>query len=356
MSYSSTAYVPEKHREGLTKLWREDFLDAKIRDHVDERMRWLYEQNPRGPATTYLSLVAEDETVVGCATYFPRHVLVHGKDTRAGVLCDFAVDKHHRIAGAAIAVQRGLAKTSWPSQFRFLFGFPNEGSVAVCKRVGYKVVGSTTTWVKPLRSGYKVRTFTPAPFMVKPAAAIVDAGLSVVDKTLGALIGGASPVEELDVPDQRFDRLWERARPSRGVLGERTRDYLEWRYTRFTTHKHWFFCMTKDDGRELAGYVAYSLEDNHAILQDLFCENFEEAADALLIALAQHLRQKNVWSIVLSYLGPSIFGERLARLGFFKRPGERVMVVYLDAALPDAEKREILDPANWFMLDGELDI
>lgn len=356
MSYSSTAYSPEEHRDALSTLWREDFLDARIRSHVDERMRWLYAENPRGPAATYLSQVAETSQVVGCATYFPRHLVIHGEDTRAGVLCDFAVDKHHRIAGAAIAVQRGLAKSSWPAGYRFLFGFPNEGSIAVCKRVGYKVVGSTTTWVKPLKSGYKVRSFTPAPFLVRPASVAVDAGLDIVDRALSAFVGRSTATEELDAPDARFDALWERARPKRGILGERTRAYLDWRYARFTTAKHWFFCLTKNEGRDLAGYVTYSLEENHAILQDLFCEDFEQTADALLVELAMHLRRKHVWSIVLSYLGPALFGERLRRLGFFKRPGERVMVAYLDPALDAATKTEIVDAANWFMLDGELDI
>lgn len=356
MSYSSTSYSPEQHQKALVTLWREDFLDERIRDCVEARMRWLYEENPRGRAMTYLSVVDETKQVVGCATYFPRHVRIHGRDVRAGVLCDFAVDKQHRIAGAAIAVQRGLAKSSWPAGFQFLFGFPNAGSVAVCKRVGYKVVGSTTTWVKPLKSGYKVRSFTPAPFMVRPASAMVDMGLDVVDRALSALVGGSAATEELDAPDARFEALWERARPARGILGERTQAYLAWRYARFTTAKHWFFCLTKNGGRDLAGYVAYSLEDNHAILQDLFCEDFEQTADSLLVELARHLRQKGVWSIVLSYLGSEIFGERLRRLGFFKRPGERVMVVYLDPALSEGDKREICDPANWFMLDGELDI
>ena len=303
-----------------------------------------------------MGLIAETQALVGCATYFPRQLSVHGDDVRTGVLCDFAVDKQHRTAGVAIAVQRGLAKSSWPGGFKLLFGFPNKGSVAVCKRVGYKVVGTTTTWVKPLNSGYKVHTFVPAPFLAHPARAVADVGLALIDRALSMFIGGSTGSEVLDAPDARFDALWQRARPKRGITGERTSAYLDWRYAQFTTTKHWFFCLTRHGGREIVGYAVYSIEDNRAILQDLFCEDYEQTADALLIKLARHLRKKGVWSIVLSYLGPEIFGDRLRRLGFFMRSGERSMVAYLDPALSEAERREFMEPANWFMLDGELDI
>ncbi len=356
MSYSSTPYRPEEHRGALDSLWRGAFLDANISAHAEDRMKWLYESNPRGAPMTYLGLVAETHDVVGCGTYFPRYVSVDGEDVRAGVLCDFAVHKSHRIAGAAIAVQRGLAKSSWPGGYKLLFGFPNQGSFAVCKRVGYQVVGSTTTWVKPIRSGYKVGELSLAPFLVNPARVLADAVLAVADRCISLAVGGDFSVEEVDVPDARFEALWRRARPRRGIAGERTQAYLEWRYARFTTARYRFFCITKSSGREIAGYAVYSVEDNHAIVQDVFCEDLEHTASELLVALAQHLRPKGIGSIVLSYLGPASFGERLRTLGFIRRPGARVMVVYLDPALSERERRTISDPASWFMLDGELDI
>jgi hypothetical protein len=356
MAYSATPYQPNSHESALLSFWRDDFVPHIREQNTDGRMRWLYAENPRGPATTFIGLTDESTDPIGCASYFPREVLVHGESVRAGVLCDFAVHKNHRIAGAAITMQRGLAKSAHPSGYTFLYGFPNEASVAVCKRVGYKPVASTTTWVKPLKSGYKVRSFTPAPFVVRPASAVVDAGLAVLDRAISVFVGNKDGAEELTRADERFDALWERARPKRGIAAERSHAYLNWRYADYPTLQHNFFCITKNGGRDIRGYAVYSIEENRATLQDLFCEDFERTADALLIALARHLRQKGVWSLVVSYLGSEIFGERLKRLGFFKRPGERVMVVYLDPSLPENMRREITDPGNWFIMDGELDI
>ncbi len=339
----------------LEALWRESF-DPKIDpSRIANRMEWLYREDPEGPATTFVVTTEGDAPPVGCASYMPRAMMVHGERVRSGVLCDFAVDRHHRIAGAAIAVQRGLAKSSWPAGFRFLYGFPNAASVAVCKRVGYKEVGAAATWVKPLRSGTKIR-LPRAAFAEKPVVSMVDAGLAAVDHGLALLFARGFESEACEAPDERFDALWRRARPARGVAGERTRGYLEWRYAKNPVARHSFFCLTRNGGREIAGYVAYSIEDGRAILQDLFAEDYEETTDALLVRLAMHLRSNGATAIVLSFLGSPLFGERLKRLGFFKRLGDRVMVVYVDPSLDDATKNAVLDTGNWFLLDGELDI
>jgi hypothetical protein len=355
MAYLGVPYRPEQHRAALEALWRNSFDPKVDASRIAPRTEWLYRANPEGAATTFVVTLDESGEAVGCATYLPRAVVVHGERMRSGVLCDFAVDKQHRIAGAAIAVQRALAKSSWSSGHRFLYGFPNAASVAVCKRVGYKAVGATETWVKPLRSGAKIR-FERAPFAEKPAAAVVDAGLAVFDRALSGLFGRAFEGEALATPDARFDSLWERARPGRGVAGERTRAYLAWRYEHFPTTRHRFYCLTRDGGREIAGYAAYSIDEGRAILQDLFAEDYEETTDALLSRLSVHLRGEGATALVLSFLGSPLFAERLKRLGFFKRVGDRIMVAYVDPALEESTRRAVLDPASWFILDGELDI
>lgn len=356
MAYHAEPFLPERHQAALETLWREEFGDPRVRDRVPERMDWLYRQNPQGRATTFVTIVSETGETCACATYFPRGLLLHGQPIRGGVLCDFAVNKQNRIAGAAIAVQRGLAKSARPGGHDLLFGFPNKGSVAVCKRVGYRVIGATRMWVKPLLSGYKIDA-APIPAALKrPASAVLDAGLAALDQALALSRVRGFRGEELDAPDARFDALWARAKPARGIVCERTSAYLAWRYARFTTTKHWFYAITRKGTDEIAGYAAYSIEDGRAILQDLFAEDFTATTDALLVSLARHLRSRGVWSMVLSFLGPARFGERLAALGFLERPVDRVMVAYLDPSLDEATKREFVDEENWFLLDGELDI
>src|SRR5262249_5659159 len=115
MAYVARPLELDAHRDALANLWRENMSDARITDVVSERMRWLYERNPAGPARTWLGVVVGSEQIVGCGSFFPRTMFVGGSAVPSGVLSDFAVDRAHRVAGAAITIQRALVKASPPA-------------------------------------------------------------------------------------------------------------------------------------------------------------------------------------------------------------------------------------------------
>jgi Acetyltransferase (GNAT) domain len=353
MGYLATPYEPGQHRAGLERLWREDF-DPNI-SAPEERMHWLYEANPEGPATTFVSVVDQARDPVGCATYVPRKLFIDGQPLHAGISCDFAVNRKNRIAGAAITLQHGLVARSRSSGFPFLYGTPNTAARSIYKRIGYEPVGRVTTWIKPLKSGYKLSSL-PSRGLAKAASTIIDAGLAAFDRVLSPLLSRGLLVEELEVPDERFDRLWRRACPTRGIIGERTSAYLAWRYGSGAPGRYSFVCLRRPNDSEIIAYAIYEIENARAVLKDIFAEDFEGPCDALLIELARRLRERNVWSLEVSYLGPSSFGARLRRLGFFERAAGREMLVCMDPSLPAPMRRTVLAPDNWFLLEGELDI
>jgi RimJ/RimL family protein N-acetyltransferase len=385
MAYAATPLSLDAHRDALSRLWAENMSDERIASVIPGRMRWLYEQGPEGATTTVLGVHAESGALVGCGSFFHRPTWVDGRRVRAGVLCDFAVTRAHRIAGAAIAIQRALIKAGRDEGLELLYGYPNEQSIAVCKRVGYRVIGQATTWVKPLYSAYKLRdalaspetveAALPAglvarhhlvkaaakvahalekPWALRAAAAPVDAGLWVADRVRVAKAVVRARGERLQLPDPRIDELWERSRGGYGVVGEKSSAYLEWRYARFTTAEHHVFGITRRDDRRLAGYVIYTVDDGKAYLRDLFAEDLDATAEALLLALSQELRGRRIDSVSLSYVGSPAFAARLRATGFLLRPAKRPLVVHPDVA--ESLKSRALDPASWFMLDGELDI
>ena len=365
MAYGTRLLRLDEHREALAALWRENMSDARIGDVVPERIRWLYERNPAGSAITWLGVVTGSESVVGCGTVFPRRVLVDGLLVSAGVLADFAVTKTHRVAGAALAIQRAVAKGSFPAGVQFLYGYPNAKSVAIFERLGYRRVGESTFWVKPLRSAYKVRERVQSPVFAGALSTVLDGGLDVADKAL-ALVhrarrrvrGDNASYETVEVEraDARFDDLWTRARTAFSVMGEKTAAYLNWRYTDFTTRRHDFFCLLDRATGQLCAYAVYSVHEDKALIADLFGERLDVTATELLLRLSQHLRRKGVSSLMFSYLGPDDFGETLKASGFLRRPGARSMIAYVDSSSPEGLRRAVFDRDAWFMIDGELDI
>lgn len=353
MTYAVEPFRLDKHREALARLWAENMTDERIASVIPHRMCWLYEPGPDGPVTTMLALHAESGEVVGCGSFFPRSIWVDGCRVRAGVLCDFAVKRAHRIAGAALAIQRALVEAGHAAGLELLYGYPNEKAIMVFKRIGYRVVGETTNWVKPLRSGYKLREINR---WAGPVAALpIDLSLRAIDLVRSARSGLHVRGEIIPFADGRADALWERARAGYRVVGEKSSAYLDWRYGRFITMEHRMFGIIPRGEKRLAGYAVYAVKDGKAFVRDLVAEQLETSAGALLLALAGHLRRQRIDKVSLCYLGSPVFVERLRWAGFVPRPEKRKLVIYLER-LGESLRARVLDPTSWFMLDGELDI
>lgn len=342
----------DEDREALGRLWSENMRDSAIAAAVPARLRWLYEEAPFGAPCTILAVEDEGGEVIGCGSYLPRPLSVDGRRVRGAVLCDFAVARAHRIAGAALAIQRALAEAARAAGIELLFGYPNAKSLPIFKRVGYRVAGETSTWVKPLRAGYKVRSVAPA---LAPLAAPAALALAALDRLRGLRAGrlgdtcgdaDAGPLEEA---------LFEAERTAGGlVLGEKTAAYVAWRYRDFTTADHGTFRAAAPGSERLEGWAAYARDGGKAFLRELALAS-PASAEATLLALARHLRGAGVDSLSVTCLAPSRVTAALRRAGFFLRPERRAVVVHA-ATVPEALRAAVLDPARWFMLEGDLDI
>jgi GNAT superfamily N-acetyltransferase len=354
MSYVTTRLRLPEHREALARLWAANMSDARIASAIPERMTWLYERAPDGPAITVLAVSEESGEAVGCGSLLPRAIRVDGRRVLAGVLCDFAVDRAHRNAGAALVIQRALAEAGRDAGLGLAFGYPNHKSVAVFKRIGYRVIGGTTAWSRPIRSGYKLRKALPWPWAVALCSAPIDLGLRAWDAAhalrVPSLLCSPAPW-----PDELADGLWERARAGYGVVGERSTAYLHWRYALFPTAEHRAYGATRAGADGLVAHAVFTLRGGTALVRDLLVEPEPGAAEALLLSLARHLRAGGADSLALSFIGSPTFGARLRSIGFVPRPGERAVIV-LPLAIDEGLLGTLLDPARWFMLEGELDI
>jgi hypothetical protein len=355
MSYTVTPFRQDEHREALARLWTENMSDQRVRSLVAERMRWFYEDGPDGPPTTLLCVETETDDVVGCGSFVQRPTWVGGRRLPGALLCDFAVARAHRLGGAALAIQRALMAAAGSAGLELLYGYPNGRSVALFKRIGYQVVGETSTWMKPLRSAYKLRDVLPWTWAGDVASGPVDVGLALLDRVRRLGSPTSARGEIFPPSDGRADDLWERAGSRYDVIGEKSGAYLEWRYGRFVTVEHRFFGLLPRGAGSLSGYAVFTVEGGKALVRDLFTDRTAGLEEALLLRLAEYLRGERVDAMLLSYIGSPSFGERLRRLGFLRRQGTRSVVLH-PSGLDEPTRTRVLEPANWFMLDGELDI
>ena len=352
MSYRVDTLEPEKHREQLLGLWSSSMTDPRIAGVAAERFQWLYNGNPSGPTRTFVGMHVESESVIGCASVVSRRVVMSGRVADGGMLCDFAIDKKHRTAGPAIAIQRTVAKESVAAGLEFLFGYPNRGAVPIFKRLRWAFVGEASAYVKPLRSEYKVRERIKPALLAKLGALVVDTALRASDVRHLLRRPRLFRSDIIDRADDRFDDLWRRSRP-RFITGERDSAYLNWRYAGFPTANHRFFVLTSN--HRLLGFVVYSVENEVALVADMHCD-LDHDLDLLLFAFAERMRREKHRSIYVGYAGNDSMGKTLEAHHFFKRPHDRTLLVYVDKTAPDELRDRVTDLQNWHLFDGELDI
>ena len=157
--------------------------------------------------------------------------------------------------------------------------------------------------------------------------------------------------------DERFDKLWDRAKSQYRIVGERSSSYLNWRYTSFKTRHYSYYCLTEKPEAELVGYIVFSVEAKNISIADLFVADPDgKAWEHLLVGFAAQMRKEGAQSLVISYFGTAAFEQRLQRLGFFRRTRLCTLLVYSDPDLPKEFTQTVYDRENWFLLDGEMDI
>jgi hypothetical protein len=363
MAYG-TLRMREEHRDAVIKLWCEALHDPNVARVAAERFAWFYEENPRGRPVTWLGVASGTDEIIGCGSIYRRTTVVRGQPVSSGVMSDFAVAKAHRIAGCAIAIQRAIVNHSRADGFDFVYAFPNEGSLAVVKRVGHKIIGEAAAYTKPLRTATKLRAqlqnrwlarAAENPVVADAAGFLLDLGLTAIDLARILPILGAYRVEERREADPRVDDLWSRARWDY-VIGERTAAFLNWRYARFKGETYRFLHVVERATDKLVGYVVYRVDDNKAIVMDVFAERFGEALDHVLLHFVAQMRRERRTSIYLTYFGTAAFGRRLEALRFWRRPLKRSVIISAAPEMGEERIRLLLDPESWLMLDGELDI
>jgi hypothetical protein len=382
--YSAARVRPEEHRDTLARLWKENLAHESVPEEtVERRMRWFQEQNPAGPARTWMGYHGPEKEIIGSGSFYPRDVHVAGQKLKAGILGDFAVTRAHRIAGAAMSIQREIAKGCRDAGADFLFAFPNKASFPIFQRAGYKKIGEAALWVKPLAAGYKLGELSAAP--PDEQRATVRAVVERVVERLGTAVPSArwralwARTDRENAPSPLADRLSSFAErqllratsapddaPIKGaaraidaamalkdaaallarggrvdselvdaadgrfddlwararhdlVLGERSSAYLNWRYAELGTLKYRFFCMLDRRDGRLLGYAVYTVRKNKVDVADLFCEDFEGTLDVLLLEFCQAMRRAGHVAVGMIYVGPPSFGERMRSLGFFPR-------------------------------------
>ena len=112
-----------------------------------------------GRLTFFLARDSQSDSFVGMAAIFPTQLRVFGELVPAAVAGEFAVDDGHRGLGPAVPLQRAAVGALGERGLACAYGYPNEHSEPITRRVGYVDLGRLTRYVKVLRSRILVEQY-----------------------------------------------------------------------------------------------------------------------------------------------------------------------------------------------------
>jgi len=328
-------------------------LQRNLDTASSQRYDWNYVQCPYGIASCWLAKCEFSHTLTGSAALFPRKWFVNGKPTCAAVAGDFAIDKKHRGFGPAFKLQKEILSRARDAGFSFIYGVPNELSRAFFLRIGYIEIGKFKRYIKPIKTEKVSKEYLPQILQHKIVLKMADLVTSIISKEQRYTKNDKYAVEMPEYFDERFDALWKDISKQFIIIGERTAQFLNWRFKQPSAQRYDIFCIV-DENKELAGYIVYCIKENICHVADMLFKSSEETIISLLAEFTRHIKTKDVGAIVIRYLGNELFQKKLKEFNFFMTKKDNAMVMLYDAGLPSESC--LLDENNWHFFTGDSDV
>ncbi len=348
-------------------LWHKGMSDPEIVNRVDQRFSWLYRDNPAGRPCTWVVKDRATQAVLGACSVVPQVLFVQDRPVRAGLMVDFIVDPKARIAGPAIALQRGLAEQSGAAGFDMLLGYPNHKAWPILARAGYKAIDITRAWARSLRrdpvGAQRVLQSklsrrlpesvakTAATLLAQPVAGLAQGALWGAEAVQRLLHPGLSvSLREFDGDFPQLDP----SAPSR-LHTDATAAHRRWRYALHPTHVY-RLCELKQRGRTIAWAILRLYEESAEVQDAGWQAGRSDLPGALWWSLPGALRREGFRVLSVNNAGDPAVDRSLAAALFVQRSDRRRVILRPSNPEDAGSVSSLADGRGWHMFAGTLDI
>lgn len=334
-------------KNDIRALWNRNF---SLSD--SGRYAWMYENNPNGIPALWIARTESGDTI-GAAGLAPGKMKIGAHILPVGQAIDLVVDRKHRGASLALGLQKAVVASLEKNGFSLVYAFPNEKSEPILLRAGYRVLGALERWTKLLRFDQVVNSVVKWAPVAKVGSILMNAasrGLSRESRYKRTTGLRTSVQEEFD---HRVHALWEKASARYEMIGVRTSGYLTWRFGKGSKAQK-MFCLS-DDADALLGYVIFNVAGSAVTVEDFLAAD-EDELDSLLAEFAIFAREDGAAFISVTFAGSPEMADRLRRCGFYKRPHEGKVLVYVGAAINDGDWTRMVRKGNWFLTVADRDV
>jgi GNAT superfamily N-acetyltransferase len=335
-------------KNAFLKFWREH--GAKP---IDNKFRWIYENNPCGEAVLWLLIDEGNQEIVGCAALFPREVVVDGEAYRAGIAGDLLIHKNHRTMGPALMLMREVFKSAGSFGFDLIYTLPNKNADLLAKRVGYKKIATLDRYVNL----FKVKQQLIKLGIPYVASSIFSPVLGMVlwtkQRKLWRCKSSSFKFSELTEFDEKFLTLWKEYSLSYPVLPDRSIDYMNWKYFSDPDDVNHAYAAFSLDKKEMLGCVVYCNDGSSIEIRELILSKNNKSHKYIITEFLRHIQKSGKESAVMNVAGDSRLSAILVDFGFTLRSSGR-NVRY--ACFNDNINQSTLDDKNnWYFVMSDED-
>lgn len=339
-------------KDVLCGLWGRN-LD--LSGDLSGKYSWYYQKNPAGKGIAFFLEAVSDgdkSEIVGSAGIGNRFISIHGNNEKIALLCDFVVNKEHRTIFPAFQLQRSVRKYC-TENYRLTYLFPNELAKGIFIKSGYEVIGDIRRYVHVLN-------YTPY---------VQKAGIQKrLSSVLGEIIYFLSKIRypkllikfldprhflRLDGFDKRFNSLWAQTSKKYPIIGERTAEFLKWRFSKGETDNIHIYGLTSENENILHAYAIVEIDGDVARVRDVFGESYKDM-EVVIRRLTSVLKSLNCNSISLRFLGSSVFVKSLIANGYIARKDKKQVLLGFGKEF-DLDKKYFLEADYWHLLDVDED-
>jgi len=330
-----------------------DLLNRNREHRVDrKRFEWLYRDNPRGDAKAWLVIDEKSQQAVAFTVVLPRMFRIAGREAVCWNCGDFSVDKKYRTLGVALKLRRQAKEGVERDESFALYAHPNDRMKVIHEKVGHTAIGFMQRYVKLLRIDRHLERVVRNKALARAVAPVGNLGLKILD--VSPPLEKQYTIEFCDNTefDHEYDRLFAEASNYYKVLGDRTAEFLNWRFVACPLYKTERIVIRKDG--KLAGFIIFVEEDKVAVFKDMLCLPDEKAIKILLSQWVQHLRRRNMRSISVIVMNSNPLIPVLLKQGF--RPRPEISSVFAYVAENSDQGNLWLHGNNWYMTVGDRDV
>jgi len=273
----------------------------------------------------------------------PRRVKLNGKQTLAGIVGDFMVEKQFQVFGPALQLIKTVIKDYPKLGFQFLYTFPNQASEKVALRAGFQKIGLVSRFVKPLKTKHQLTKYIH-PTLANLVAPGFELGLKLLSKeTYIRAKGTFSEINQLN-PD--YNLFWKEIENQWSTLGERGSEYLKWRYFKNPLYRFHMFTHNEPLNGSILGYIIFTVLNNNADIFDILVGK-EENLQEILAKFLKISRKTGYHTVSIRVFQNNPFFQDIKSFGFFDRKEEVPLLFAGDPALV---------PREWVFFDGDRNI